>query len=168
MPFTTKYFSHIQLLLITLLISIPAGATLQNGQKFKDWVSRCDTGADAQVCFIEQNLVSGKEKKQRVLGVQIGYYQKKVIGNFILPLGVLLKQGVRIVVDGFEFSQPVPYTYCDKGGCSASFQLDEKMIGMLKKGKKMEVIGTGANGKEFSLPVSLNGFTQAFSELTSD
>lgn len=163
-----KYLLHTQLLLIGLLLSLPAAATLENGQKFKDWVSRCESGADSRVCFIEQNLVSGKDKKQRVLGVQIGYYQKKVIGNFILPLGVLLKHGVRIVVDGFEFSQSVPYTYCNTGGCAASFQLDEKMIEMLKKGKKMEVMAMGSNGKEFSLPVSLSGFTRAFDELISD
>jgi len=163
-----KLLLHIQLIFISLLFSLSAGATLQNGEQFKDWVSRCESGDGAQVCFIEQSLVLGKENKQRVLGVQIGYYQKQVIGNFVLPLGVLLKHGVRIVVDGFEFSQPVPYTYCNTGGCAASFQLDEKMIEMLKKGKKMQVIGTGSNGKEFSLPVSLNGFTRAFSELTSD
>ena len=79
-----------------------------------------------------------------------------------------LQHGVKIMVDGFEFSKPVPYTYCNKGGCSASFQLDNKMIEMLKKGKKMEITAVGTNGKEFTLPVSLNGFTKAFSELTSE
>ncbi|MBT8448439.1 MAG: invasion associated locus B family protein [Gammaproteobacteria bacterium] len=163
-----KRLLNIQLLFIILLISVSAGAALHNGQKYKDWVSRCETASNSQVCYIEQNLVTGTDNKQRLLGVQIGYYQKTAIGNFILPLGVLLKHGVKIVVDGFEFSQPVPFTYCDKGGCSASYHLDEKMIEMLKKGKKMVITAVGTNGKEFSLPVSLNGFTQAFGALTSE
>ena len=163
-----KLFLSFQISFITLLFSLSAGATLQNGQKYKDWVGRCEAETDTQVCFIEQNLVTGKENKQRVLGVQIGYYQNNVIGNFILPLGVILQHGVKITVDGFEFSKPVPYTYCNKGGCSASFRLDNKMIEMLKKGNKMQVTAVGSNGKEFSLPVSLNGFTQAFGALTSE
>jgi invasion protein IalB len=151
-----------------VLSSAPVHAALQTGQQFKDWVSRCEAGAGSQVCFIEQSLVAGKEEKQRVLSVQIGYYQKKVIGNFVLPLGVLLQHGAKIVVDGFEFSKPVPFTYCDQAGCSASFQLDEKLIDMLKKGKAMEITAKGLNGKDFSLPVSLKGFTEAFGELTAE
>lgn len=153
---------------IILLASLPAGAVLKDGQKFKDWASRCETGSNDQVCYIEQNLVSGKENKQRVLGIQFGYYNQKVIGNFILPLGVLLQHGVKIIVDGFEFSQRIPYTYCHQTGCSASFQLDDKMIEMLKKGKTLEVSAKSLNGKEFSLPISLNGFTPAFKALTSE
>jgi len=162
-----KLLLNFKFIFLALLTSVSAEAALQDGQKFQDWVSRCGAASAAQVCFIEQNLVSGKENKRRVLGVQIGYYQKNVIGNFILPLGVLLQHGVKIVVDGFAFSQSVPYTYCDEAGCSASFHLDNKMIEMLKKGKKMEITAVGTNGKEFSLPVSLNGFTKAFNALTS-
>ena len=106
--------------------------------------------------------------KKRVLGIQFGYYNKKVIGNFILPLGVLLQHGVGIVVEGFEFSRRISFTYCHQAGCSASFQLDAEMIAMLKKGKKLEISAKSLNGKDFSLPVSLNGFTQAFNALTTD
>ena len=163
-----KHLLNFLILFFSLMFNIAFGATIQDGEKYNDWVGRCETDGNSQICYIEQNLVSGKENKRRVLGVQLGYYQKNVYGNFILPLGVMLKDGVKIRVDGFDFSTPVPYTYCNEGGCSASFHLDQKMIEMLKKGKKMEVTAVSTNGQDFSLPVSLNGFTKAFGLLTSE
>mgnify|MGYP001815840143 FL=1 len=163
-----KLLLNVHLIFIGLLLTSTVSASPQNGQKYGDWAFNCDNDSSSQVCFIEQSLVSGKENKRRILGVKIGYYQKKVYGNFVLPLGVLLQHGIKIKVDGFEFSEPIKFTYCNEGGCSASFHLDEKMIGMLKQGNKMEITAMSTNWKTFSLPVSLKGFTKAFGILTAE
>lgn len=114
---------------------------------------------------MEQNIVAGKEKKHRLLTVQIGNFQQRYIANFILPLGVLLRQGVALEIDGFKFSNRIPYTFCNSGGCSASAELDGKMLGLLKKGKTLTARVVNPNGKEVAIPVSLKGFTPAFNAL---
>lgn len=140
----------------------------EDGKIFKDWVTRCVSDKNVQQCHIEQNIVAGKEEKQRLLTVQLGIYQNRKIASFIPPLGVLLQQGVRIEIDTFKFSKPVPYTFCNSAGCFASVELDEKMVGLLKKGNKLVATIISPNGKEIAVPVSLGGFTPAFESLETD
>jgi invasion protein IalB len=156
------------LFLIALLLAPTVHAAPKDGQLFKDWIQRCMPLEDQQQCHIEQNIVTGKEKKQRLLTVQIGLFEQRKIATFIPPLGVLLQQGIGIEIDNFKFSNRAPFTFCNSAGCFASLELDEKMISLLKKGRILTVKIVNPNGKEIPIPVSLKGFTPAFESLSSD
>lgn len=163
------------LFLITLLSPAVFSQTLEHGQRFDDWTVRCinlqtekreTQNSEKQQCFIEQNLVYGKgDKKRRLLGVQIGYYQQRKIANLTLPLGMLLKHGVSLGIDNFKFSKKVAYTYCDLDGCSASFELDSNTVDLLKKANTLKVNAVDLSGKNRQVGVSLKGFTPAFEAL---
>jgi len=153
------------LFLIILFLVQTAHAAPRDGQVFKDWVTRCLPSTTGQQCHIEQNIVAGKEKKQRLLTVQLGYFQQRKLATFIPPLGVLLQRGIAIEIDSFKLSKRAPYTFCNGAGCFASIELDDKMVGLLKKGRKLIATFVDPNGREIAIPVSLNGFTAAFNAL---
>ncbi len=153
---------------LAVLLSQAVNAAPQDGELYKDWIIRCAPPEEGHQCYMEQNIVAGKEKKLRLLTVQVGYFEQKRIANFILPLGVLLQQGVAFEIDGFKFSNRTPYTFCNQAGCSASVELDDKMVGLLKKGKQLTATIINPNGKEMAIPVSLQGFTPAFNSLLSN
>ena len=156
------------LILISMLLVLPLNAAPKDGAVFKDWVTRCVSADNQQQCHIEQNIVAGKEKKLRLMTVQIGYFEQRRIANFIAPLGVLLTPGVALEIDGFKFSNATPFNFCNTAGCSASAELDDKMISLMKKGKKLVATIIDPSGKTIAVPVSLSGFTPAFNNLSSN
>ena len=156
------------LFFLVVLLSQSLSAAPQDGKLFKDWITRCAPPEEGQQCYMEQNIVAGKEKKLRLLTVQVGYFEQKRIANFILPLGVLLQQGVALEIDGFKFSNRTPYTFCNQAGCSASVELDDKMVSLLKKGRQLTTTIFNPGGEEMAIPVSLKGFTPAFDSLLSN
>ena len=154
--------------IVAVLLAQVVSAAPKEGEQFKDWITRCMPSGESQQCHIEQNIVAGKEKKLRLMTVQIGYFDQRRIANFIAPLGVLLMPGVSLEVDGFKFSKPMPFNFCNNAGCSASVELDDKMIGLMKKGKKLVANIVDPGGKKIAVPVSLNGFTPAFNSLNAN
>lgn len=56
--------------------------------------------------------------------------------------------------------------YCYRIGCVASLKIDDAVLGLLKKGKTISIIGQtfgrgGSGGRQIPLPVSLVGFSKA-------
>ena len=152
---------------ISIVLSSTGHAAPTDGETFKDWITRCVTTNGESQCHIEQNIVAGKEKKLRLLTIQIGYFNQRRIANLIAPLGVLLPQGVALEIDGFKFSKPSPFNFCNSAGCSSSIELDEKMVGLMKKGKTLVASIVDPSGKRLSIPFSLSGFTPAFNNLSA-
>jgi invasion protein IalB len=85
---------------------------------------------------------------------------KKVL-RVTLPLGMMLTQGTRVIVDQ---GQPMnaPYVICFTNGCMADYEASGELIGKLKKAQGLAVQGMNSNGQVITLVLPLNDFGKAY------
>lgn len=134
-----------------------------NGKPVDPWTVRCQE--EPKYCEIVQRLVM-KESGQRFAEIAIGYppSEKTARGVMILPLGVLLEEGVKMTIDDgkpYKFN----FRYCSADGCIAVVVLNDKVIGQLKKGNQAVLQFKNLKGQNINLPITLKGFTSAIGEV---
>ncbi len=117
-------------------------------------------------CEVFQQLIV-KESKQRFAEFAIGFPegQTEARGIMILPLGILLEQGVEMKIDdqqSFKFK----VRYCEPGGCAAFLSLNDQVLDMLRNGKTAKVTLQSAQGKTMSFEMSLKGFGDLFKQVS--
>lgn len=134
-----------------------------DGKPVEPWTVRCQE--EPKYCEIVQRLVM-KESGQRFAEIAIGYppSEKTARGVMILPLGVLLEDGVKMTIDDgkpYKFN----FRYCSADGCVAVVTLNDKVVGQLKKGNQAVLQFKNLKGQNINLPITLKGFTDAISEV---
>jgi invasion protein IalB len=130
-----------------------------------DWTKVCgkDPANNAEICYTTRDFVS--DQGQPVLAAAVydvkGPQSQKIV-RFLMPLGLLLKPGVRFAVDQ---GSPVPgtYTVCFPNGCFAeSLGLKDDIVAAMKKGTNINVSVQNQVGREVTFAVPLAGFGKAF------
>lgn len=76
------------------------------------------------------------------------------------PMGVSLKDGIEITIDGAN-KQQASFTGCQNNGCFASLDISDKTIDVIKKGKSLSVGFSDAQGSKVKADIALVGFTAA-------
>jgi invasion protein IalB len=147
----------------------PVAAAPTDGQQFKDWTIRCakpSEEATEELCGMVQ-IVTDESGENPVLMAEIGYVpgEDRPIGRFTVPLGVLLPAGMEVQVDDAEEVGRAPFTVCHPIGCIAIIRLDDKVVGMFKKGVTLKITLHSPQGQSKTVPLSLSGFTAAFNSL---
>ncbi len=136
-------------------------------ERFGNWTLRCMSGTESPARRCEMVQVLGDtETGRELMLIAIGYPegQPSPIAWIILPLGVLLPPGIGLKIDQGD-SMGLPFRSCDSGGCSTPWKLSDADVAALKKGNELMVIFKDIEGKSLGLPVSLSGFTAAFTRL---
>ena len=96
----------------------------------------------------------------------VGYLKdEKPAIIFTVPLGVALRAGIGVQIDDGE-AIAVPYEQCNPVGCVAGLPLDDKLLGVLKRGLSGKIMVVDGSGRRISLQISLKGFTAGFNALT--
>ena len=130
-----------------------------------EWTKVCgkDPANNAEICYTTRDFVS--DQGQPVLAAAVydvkGPQSQKIV-RFLMPLGLLLKPGVRFAVDQ---ASPVPgsYTVCFPNGCFAeSLGLKDEVVAAMKKGTNINVSVQNQVGREVTFAVPLAGFGKAF------
>ena len=130
-----------------------------------EWTKVCgkDQGNNAEICYTTRDFVS--DQGQPVLATAVydvkGPQPQKIV-RFLLPLGLLLKPGIRFAVD-----QSAPfggaYTMCFPNGCFAeTIGLKDDTIAAMKKGTTVNISVQNQTGREVTFAVPLVGFGKAF------
>ncbi|TDR93930.1 invasion associated locus B family protein [Enterovirga rhinocerotis] len=130
-----------------------------------EWTKVCgkDPGSAAEVCYTTRDFVS--DQGQPVLAAAVydvkGPQTQKIV-RFLMPLGLLLRPGIRFAVD-----QQAPaagaYTICFPNGCFAEATgLKDDFTNALKKGTNINVSVQNQVGREVTFQVPLAGFAKAF------
>jgi invasion protein IalB len=142
----------------------PAGAPEVPPLTYSPWTKVCVKGQEGnaqQVCFTgkEGRMDSGMMVVGAVLIEPEGAPSKVL--RITLPLGMLIPQGTRVIVDQ---GQPMnaPYVMCFPNGCMAEYEASGELIGKLKKGQSMLVQGVNSQGQAVSLPLPLPDFAKAY------
>ena len=130
-----------------------------------EWTKVCgkDPAAGAEVCYTTRDFVS--DQGQPVLAAAVydvkGPQSQKIV-RFLMPLGLLLRPGIR-----FAVNQNPPaagaYTICFPNGCFAEATgLKDDFTNALKKGQNINVSVQNQVGREVTFQVPLAGFAKAF------
>ena len=130
-----------------------------------EWTKVCgkDPGTGAEICYTTRDFVS--DQGQPVLAAAIydvkGASASRIV-RFLMPLGLLLKPGIRFAVDQGSPSAGT-YTICFPNGCFAeTVGLKDETINGMKKGTSINVSVQNQVGREVTFQVPLAGFGKAF------
>lgn len=128
-----------------------------------EWTKVCgkDEAANKEICYTTRDFVS--DQGQPVLAVAV--YDVKndpvKIVRFLMPLGLLLQPGIRF---GVDTGQPTNgrYAICFPNGCFAEAQVNDAVIGTIKKGNTLNVSVQNQVGKSVTFAIPTSGFAKAF------
>jgi invasion protein IalB len=131
------------------------------------WQVSCRTppGAKEEKCALVQSVTA--EDRPNV-GLTVLFYkaigENKKLLRVVVPLGVLLPTGLGLKIDGKDVGN-APFLKCGKRGCVAEVELQSEVIDQLKKGETAMFIIFDTPEAGIGIPVSLQGFSDAFAGL---
>ena len=133
-----------------------------------DWQVRCFSVQNGNPCdqFWQQN---DPRTGQRVVAVSIAYSPAadRHLLVIIVPLGISIPKGVTIQTDSYT-SPVLKYRMCSREGCFVQSVVDNAVVeSMAKSGPQAKLNIGGDDGKTYSLPLSLKGFSEAHDEMVS-
>jgi len=122
-------------------------------------------GAKEEKCALVQSVTA--EDRPNV-GLTVVFYkaigENKKLLRVVVPLGVLLPTGLGLKIDNEDVGN-APFLKCGKRGCVAEVVLQDEVIGKLKKGENAMFIIFDTPEAGIGIPVSLQGFSDAFAGL---
>lgn len=159
------------LLIASLLVFASAQSSAQgtlDEERYGDWGWLCGqfNQQTEETCGLVQE-VTLKDSGQSVLRAvfqRLGDADSLVLN---LPLGFSLPQGVVIRIDQAEPERHAVRT-CTQAGCLVAWQPAEEFVSLMKKGSVMSVGFLTLEGKPFTIPLSLKGFTSGYERVESD
>lgn len=143
---------------VSMLFNHPQASGEEAASKF--WAKRCEK--DSSYCEIYQTLTV-KKTGQRLLEFALGYpkdQKGKAQAVVILPLGVIMTDGIGIQVDEGEMNKAM-VRFCNTSGCYVYMTLPDKVVESMDKGKAMSVLFLDGAGKKVRIQMPLEGFGAA-------
>jgi invasion protein IalB len=125
------------------------------------WTKQCleDAGSKSVLCITAQDLRNPNGQVIASTGLRELQGTSKREYFIFLPLGVKLKEGVKLQVDkGKQLA--LSFDSCTPQGCVAVTEVNDALLGQLKKGTQITV-NAAIQNKGIQLPISLAGFKQA-------
>jgi len=149
----------------------PAGQQASNGPTIvqvkpepsqNDWTKVCGKDQNAEVCYTTRDFVSDQGQPVLAAAVyDIKSPQPQKVVRFLMPLGLLLKPGIRFTVDQGQ-PNPGQYAVCFPNGCFAEAAIKDDAVNAMKKGTTLNVSVQNQAGREVTFAVPLAGFGKAF------
>jgi invasion protein IalB len=133
------------------------------------WAVNCTSDAkDATLrCGLSQTVVmkkSGRVLSRVTFLLPAGGQEPRL--NLQLPLGVLISAGAAVRVDDNP-PQGLRFRTCNRGGCYAETPLTQAFLAQLRKGSKLVIEFKNLAEKTLKLPLSLDGFDEAYAKAQS-
>ncbi len=131
------------------------------------WKMICDTppGAATEQCALIQNVVAEDRPDLGLSVIVLRTADKKAeIMRVLVPLGVLLPNGLGLYVDGKDIGKAY-FAKCFQDGCYAEVILEEPLVSTLKQGESATFIVFQTPEEGIGIPVELSGFTEGFAAL---
>ncbi|MBC01236.1 MAG: invasion associated locus B family protein [Rhodobacteraceae bacterium] len=137
-----------------------------SGEPAQNWVVQCGEETPKR-CRVVQNIVMQKTN-QRLLTVVVEPREGAPNHALVLalPHGVFLPAGATVKVDEGEPSPMVIQT-SDANGAYAGMAISDELLASLKKGTQLTVAFKTAQRQDIAVPVTLIGFTAAYTQLGS-
>jgi invasion protein IalB len=141
-----------------------AQSDIQSDVIYSPWTKYCLKGEEAhaqQACFTGKDgrAESGLAVVAAVL-IEQDNNPKKVL-RVILPLGMALQSGTRVIVDNGE-PMSASYATCFDTGCMADYEANDELIDKLKKGQGLVIQAINGAGKPITFIMPLADFVAAY------
>jgi len=132
------------------------------------WAVNCKSGAKEKAldCRLSQTVVT--KNRQVLTEVTFHFPPAGEESETIIqvPLGVLLSGGGTVQVDQNP-PQSVTFRACNRNGCYGRAVLSSEFLSQLRKGKQVTVVFKNLSEKEVKVPLSLDGFSDAYGKVPS-
>jgi Invasion protein B, involved in pathogenesis len=132
------------------------------------WSVICDTpaGSTVEQCALMQNVIAEDRPEVGLSVVVLKTADRKAkILRILAPLGVLLKDGMELYVDGNNIGRAY-FTRCFSEGCYVEVEIDEELMKILRAGKNaVFALRESADQDRVGIPIELNGFGDGYDAL---
>jgi len=149
-----------------IALALPTCATAQDAAQkgaYGDWAKQCESApGGGERCYLIQTV---KADDQPVMVVIVAYspQRDRIAAMIDVPLGMHIPSGLDVRTEGVD--KHIDFEQCLPTGCRAMLPMDDALIAALKKGMATEIAGKGRNGADVALPISPQGFSEAFGAL---
>lgn len=143
-----------------------SAAPVQSGGKYKNWDLQCSEFAKGQKrCQVTGNVMS-PDGKQVILVMSLASAAdgKAIVTQMAVPLGIALKAGVKIDVDG-AYSTTMPASRCTPQGCLVEGNVEGAMIEAMKTKPAATIAVATPDGKAIPIKLPLDGFAEALAAM---
>ena len=132
------------------------------------WSVICDTpaGASAEQCALMQNVIADDrpEVGLSVVVLKTADRQAEIL-RILAPLGVLLKDGMELFVDGNNIGRAY-FTRCFSEGCYVEVEIDDELMKILRAGNSaVFALRESADQDRVGIPIELTGFAEGYDTL---
>ena len=119
-------------------------------------------GPDRSPGSSRQALSTCRNSGQRFLTISFIYIPARDQSMMLaqVPLGVAIPAGFVLKTDVFT-SPKIPYHHCDQNGCYIEVPVDKNALAAIGKSANASVIVAADGGKQFTVPLALDGFSGA-------
>jgi invasion protein IalB len=142
---------------------------------YESWVLECTTQAgppQQKVCDIAQAVqaqVQGRTIPFSRIG--LGHPAKGQPLKLVVqvPVSVTFSTHVKVQTDDNDPGIAAPFARCVPGGCVADFEVGDDVLKKFRAASgKGKISFADATGREITVPLSFNGFNQAFEALAKE
>jgi invasion protein IalB len=146
-------------------------APQQTTATYGDWVVQCElhSGETVQTCDMAQVQVAQVQGKNTPFSrVAIGKPDKGQPEKLIVqvPINVSFATNVRIQTSDDDPGLATPFATCTPNGCFALFDLKDDILKKLRAGSNAGALSfADSSGHVIKVPISFNGFGQAYEAL---
>jgi invasion protein IalB len=128
------------------------------------WAKICgkDSGSGKEVCYTTRDFGQAADQPPTLA---LAVYQitgaEKRMARFLLPVGLLLRPGFRLIL---EKGEPIEgrFAVCFPNGCFAEAELNEAAMTALKKAPTAAVVVRNQNNQEVTFTIPMKDFAAAF------
>jgi invasion protein IalB len=135
---------------------------------YSQWTKICadDRNSDLRGCLTgeEGRIDAGQRVITAVVVERAG---EKPLIRVVLPLGMLVVHGTRLIVDNNKPMQ-APYINCQATGCVSEYELTSDLRDLMKRGTNLIVQAINSSGAALNLPLPLAGFENALNARPSE
>lgn len=132
------------------------------------WAVICDqpAGAATEQCALMQNVIADDRPEVGLSVVILKTADRKArILRILAPLGVLLKDGMELFVDGNNIGRAY-FTRCFSEGCYVEVEIDDELMKILRAGKAaVFALRESADQDRVGIPIELAGFGEGYDQL---
>jgi invasion protein IalB len=130
------------------------------------WAVNCKSAAADKglECRLSQTIVTQNGQVLADVTFRVPADKKDPEAIVRLPLGILLSAGATLQVDD-KPPQQLTVRTCDRNGCYARMPISTEMLATLQKGKQLQVSFKNLAEKSITVPLSLNGFSDAYAKI---
>ena len=159
-----------------LVLPVMAGAQTDEEMsrtQYGDWTVVCAAGGSP--CLMQK--MGTTDQGETALSMEIEKLSEpqtvdgqriEAVGNFLVPLGVLVQAGLRLQVDSGEVAAS-PYLLCQQNGCLVRAPIQADLLDSFRRGARARfaftIFGDDGEPRDIEVTVSLSGFTRAYNSL---